>query len=256
MVRALYVGDASALIGPQFIQSPYLLETKGFSVNIWCKPVLDALNADSDIEVVHMPAWVAHREFPSSTEELAKFNVVILSDVEKDVILLYHDWTKAPMGPNRLKVIKDFVYGGGGLIMIGGWSSFTGRFGMGGYHGTPVEEALPVECLPIGDDREEKPEGVWIEAIDVNHPIMKDIPWGECPCFLGYNKLKVKPGAKVLAQTKDENKDPFIVVWDYGKGKGMAFASDISPHWAIAFMKWEYYPVFWRRVVKWLAGAL
>ena len=97
MIRVLYVGDASALIGPQFIQSPYLLETKGFSVHIWCKPVLDALSADPEIEVTHMPSWIAHREFPSSLEELQKFNVVVFSDVEKDGILLYHDWTKAPM---------------------------------------------------------------------------------------------------------------------------------------------------------------
>jgi uncharacterized membrane protein len=256
VIRVLYVGDASALIGPQFIQSPYLLETKGFSVHIWCKPVLDALSADPEIEVTHMPSWIAHREFPSSLEELQKFNVVVFSDVEKDVILLYHDWTKAPMGPNRLKLVKEFVEQGGGFIMIGGWSSFTGRFGMGGYHDTPVEEILPVECLPIGDDREEKPEGVWIEVADSNHPLMKDIPWDTCPCFLGYNKLKAKNGAQILAYTKDEKRDPFIVIWDYGKGRSMAFASDISPHWAIAFMKWEYYPQYWRRVVKWLAKAL
>jgi len=218
--------------------------------------VLDALSADPEIEVTHMPSWIAHREFPSSLEELQKFNVVVFSDVEKDVILLYHDWTKAPMGPNRLKLVKEFVEQGGGFIMIGGWSSFTGRFGMGGYHDTPVEEILPVECLPIGDDREEKPEGVWIEVADSNHPLMKDIPWDTCPCFLGYNKLKAKNGAQILAYTKDEKRDPFIVIWDYGKGRSMAFASDISPHWAIAFMKWEYYPQYWRRVVKWLAKAL
>jgi len=31
--------------------------------------------------------------------------------------------------------------------MIGGWSSFSGRFGTAAYQGTPVEEALPVNYI-------------------------------------------------------------------------------------------------------------
>jgi len=256
MVKVLYLGDASANLGPVVIASPYIVEVKGFSVNIWCQRVLDALNSDPEIEVTHMSSWVAQRELPSSIDELSKYDVVVISEVEKDSILLYHDWTKAPMGPNRLKLIKEFVTNGGGFIMIGGWFSFTGRLGMGAYHNTPVEEILPVECLPFGDDREEKPEGVWIEAVNIDHPIMRGIPWKECPCFLGYNKLKLKNDVTLLAQTKDKAKDPFISVWEYEKGRTMAFASDVSPHWAIAFMEWEYYPEFWKRTMKWLAGKI
>ena len=83
--------------------------------------------------------------------------------------------------------------------------------------------------------------------------MMKGIPWDDCPCFLGYNRIIAKKGAKVLARTKGSN-DPFIVTWKYGKGSAIAFASDISPHWAVAFQKWDYYGQFFIQTVKWMAG--
>lgn len=221
-------------------------------MHIWCQPVLDALNSDPDIEVKHLTNWDAYRDFPRSPEDFTEYDVVFLSDVESEVLLLYPEWTQAPMGPNRLRSLRDYVEKGGSFGMIGGWSSFSGRFGTAAYQGTPVEEALPVNCIPAGDDRVETPEGTWIEALDTEHPIMKGIPWDDCPCFLGYNRIIAKKGAKVLARTKGSN-DPFIVTWDFGKGKSMAFASDISPHWAIAFQKWDHYGQFFIQTVKWMA---
>ena len=48
--------------------------------------------------------------------------------------------------------------------------------------------------------------------------------------------------------------DPFVVVGDYGKGKSMAFASDIAPHWGAGFMKWQGYDQFWIQAIRWLAA--
>ncbi|MGQ9616921.1 MAG: glutamine amidotransferase [Spirochaetota bacterium] len=254
MIKVLYVGDAAGVLGPRFIASPFNLENKGFSIHIWCQPVLDALRADGEIEVTHMTNWDAYRDFPKTPEEFRKYNVVFLSDVESEVLLLYPEWTKAPMGPNRLRSLRDYVANGGALCMIGGWSSFSGRFGTAAYQNTPVEEALPVNCIPAGDDRVETPEGTWVEVLDTGHPVTGGIPWDKCPCFLGYNRIIAKEGATVLARTKEKG-DPFIVVWEFKKGRSMAFASDVSPHWAVAFQKWEYYGQFFRQMVRWLARA-
>ena len=54
--------------------------------------------------------------------------------------------------------LKAYVERGGGLLMVGGYYSFQGINGGARYHGTPVEEVLPVEILPY-DDRVEVPEG-------------------------------------------------------------------------------------------------
>jgi uncharacterized membrane protein len=222
MIKVLYVGDAAGVLGPSFIASPFNVENKGFSFHIWCQPVLDALNSDPKIEVVHLTNWDAYRDFPRTPEDFAKYNVVFLSDVESEVLLLYPEWTQAPMGPNRLKSLRKYTADGGSLCMIGGWSSFS---------------------------------GTWIEILKPDHPIIKGIPWNDCPCFLGYNRIIAKEGADIIARTK-ETHDPFIVTGTFGKGRTMAFASDISPHWAVAFQKWEHYGEFFRRTVRWLAKAV
>jgi len=141
--------------------------------------------------------------------------------------------------------------------MIGGWSSFSGRFGHGGYYDTPVEEALPVYCLKGVDDRVEMPEGVRVNVIPeyADHPILKGIPWNEAPVLEGFNKIIPKENANVLATVGDgEHEHPLIVTWHYGNGKAMAFASDCSPHWAEFFQPWEYYGQFWRQAIEWLGS--
>jgi len=255
-IRVLYVGDAGVMLGPNIIASPFYYEQKGYEVHIWCQPVLDALNAEKDITVEHMTNWRALKEFPETPAAIAaKYDVVVLSDIEQEVLVLY-PWERmqdTPMGPNRLESIREFVRNGGGLIMIGGWESFTGRRGIGDWGGTPVEEALPVTCLQVNDDRREAPQGVHIETLVKDHPVTKGIDWNSCPMFTGYNRIVAKPEANVLARVKEFG-DPFIIVREFGKGRSMAFASDISPHWGAGFQKWENYGRSFVQAIRWLAG--
>ena len=247
MASILYVGDGSAPLR-MVITSPFTVEFKGFGTYVWSVDFLRALS-EAGHAVTHMQNWEAHANFPKSPEELARYELVILSDVERDVLLLYPDRERAPMGADRLRTIREYVRAGGALMMLGGWSSFTGRLGVAMYGGTPVEETLPVECLAVTDDRVEAPEGVYAEAVLPDHPIMRDIPWAECPMFLGYNRVKLKDGAVLLARVGD---DPFIAAWDFGKGRAVAFTSDCAPHWATAFVSWPHYPRFWAQTVAWL----
>lgn len=253
-IRVLYVGDAGVLLGPNIVASPFYFETKGYEEHIWCQPVLDALNAESDITVEHMTTWRALAEFPETPEAIAaKYDVVILSDIEQESLVLY-PWSRfmdAPMGPNRLVSIREYVRNGGGMAMIGGWQSFTGRRGIGNWGNTPVEEALPVKCLEINDDRHECPEGVHIETLVPDHPILNNIKWETCPVFTGYQRIIAKPGSQILARVKEFG-DPFCVVHTYGKGRSMAFASDVSPHWGSGFQRWDNYGKFFVQAVRWL----
>jgi len=210
---------------------------------------LNALKKYEDVDVTHMPNHVALTDFPKTVEEMKKYDVVIFSDTGKNTIQLYPDMFTVPMGPNRLDVLRDYVFQGGGFCMGGGWNCFEGIRGIPGYHDTQVEEVLPVNMLPY-DDRVEKPQGVKPLITREDHSILKGIE-SEWPVFLGYNKVYAKSNATVLA-TIDDN--PFIVVGDYGKGRTMAFTSDLSKHWGTAFIEWKDYAAFWRNAVKWRAG--
>jgi uncharacterized membrane protein len=255
-MKILYAGDAASKIGPIFVASPFNFEVKGYSHHIWGQPLINALK-EGGIEVIHMTNEQAISDFPRTVEGLAEYDVVILSDCECEVLALYPFWIPGTPLPrtNRLKAIREYTNNGGGLLMIGGWSSFSGRFGHGGYYNTPVEEALPVTCLKGHDDRVEAPEGAHVNIKNPHHAIVKGIPWEESPVFAGFNRIVPKEGAEVLATIgdgKDEN--PLIVVGKFGKGRAMAFASDCSPHWAEYFQPWKYYGQFWRQAMLWLAA--
>jgi uncharacterized membrane protein len=258
-MKVLYTGDASANLGPIFVASPFNVEVKGFSTHVWGQPLIDALQAEGDIEVHHMTPHVAIAQFPRTVEDLSQYDVVIISDCECEVLALYPFWIPGTPLPrtNRLKAIREYTRQGGGLLMVGGWTSFSGRFGHGGYYDTPVEEALPVTCLKGMDDRVETPEGSHVKVLKPEHPVVAGIPWDECPVFEGFNRIIPKEGAEVLANIDDgETQYPLIVTWTFGKGRAMAFASDCSPHWAAYFQPWKYYGQFWRQAVRWLAKKL
>src|SRR5574337_1178415 len=254
-IRVLYVGDSSVTLGAVGAGSNFTYDQRGVSFEIAAQKILDAWRRNPRYEVSYLTGWDALAQFPETPEALGRYDVVILSDVDSDSLVLYPQDRagRAPMGPNRLKSIREYVRQGGALAMIGGYATFTGRHNAGNYHGTPVEEALPVNCLAQDDDRMETPEGVMVDVKQPQHPLMRGIEWSPSPIFNGYNRLEVKKGAEVLAAFK-ETGDPLIVVWSFGKGRAMAFASDIAPHWGAGFQEWKYYEQFWNQALDWLAS--
>lgn len=207
---------------------------------------------EAGLEVEYMPNHVAVEHFPYTAAELAeKYDVIVLSDAPADSFLLPHAvFVKGERRPNRLAAIGEFVKGGGGLLMIGGYMSFSGFEGRGRFSLTPLAEVLPVEML-VHDDRIESPEGVVPTVTAGDHAIFSGIE-GEWPYFLGYNRFAAKEGATTLATV---GADPFIVVGTHGEGRVSTFASDCSPHWGSPeFMAWGSYAPFWTQLVEWTAG--
>ncbi|MCB1469159.1 MAG: cytoplasmic protein, partial [Rhizobiaceae bacterium] len=113
----------------------------------------------SEFDVTFMPAHEAQRDFPQTIEALSGYDAVVLSDLGSNTLLLHPDtWVHSKPTPNRLRLIRDYVGAGGGLLMFGGYYSFQGINGGARYRRTHVEDALPVSCMAI-DDRVEVPEG-------------------------------------------------------------------------------------------------
>ncbi len=200
-------------------------------------------------------AHAAARDFPLTLEGLRAYDAVILSDIGSNTLLLHPDtFLLSKPTPNRLKLIRDYVAKGGGLLMIGGYYSFQGINGGARYHGTPVEDVLPVEILPY-DDRVEVPEGFAPVVADRRHPILAGFR-GDWPHLLGFNEVKVKPGAQLLATVSaDYGSKPLLVAGTHGRGRSLAWTSDIGPHWLPPdFAAWKGYARLWRQALGWLIG--
>ncbi|MFN8630485.1 MAG: glutamine amidotransferase [Chloroflexota bacterium] len=211
----------------------------------------DAMAATPDVEVTHIPNHLVTSTFPTTVEQLRQYDVVIISDCGRNNLTMYPNMFVVPMGPDRLQVIADYVRQGGALIMAGGWLSFQGYQTKASYHGTPVEDVLPV-TISAFDDRVETTAGAAVSVVAGDHDVLAGIP-AAWPQFLGYQRLEPKPGAEVLATVGEG--DPLITVWQVGEGRSMAFASDLAPHWGTDFVKWSHYGDFWRGAIAWLSRA-
>jgi uncharacterized membrane protein len=223
--------------------------------HLGAEPLVGALK-DSAFDLRYMPSHEAQRDFPQTPEAIAAYDAVILSDIGSNTLLLHPDtWIHGRRTPNRLRSLKAFVENGGGLLMVGGYYSFQGINGGARYHGTPVEDVLPVDILPY-DDRVEAPEG-FIPTIKLEaHPIVAGLE-GVWPSLLGFNEVKPKPGATIIATVSAEYSErPLLVAGSFGKGRTLAWTSDIGPHWLPPeFAAWPGYARLWRQALEWLVGA-
>lgn len=220
-------------------------------VHIGCAHLLVVLRAAGH-EVTHMRSHDVAEHFPLTLEGLDDYDVVILSDIGANSLLLPPQvFEEGRRTPNRLKLLKEWVALGGGLLMAGGYLSFQGFQAKANYHGSPIEEILPVKILP-SDDRVEAPEGVCGVLTEMSHPVTTGMD-GEWPYILGYQRLIARDDALVLAEVDGH---PLVAVRTVGEGRTMAFASDISPHWAPQeFMDWDGYAALFDNAITWLAGA-
>jgi uncharacterized membrane protein len=202
-------------------------------------------------DVTFMPNHVAAVDFPYTAGELGAWDVVLLSDIGSNTLLVPPaTFARFEAKPNRLAVLRDWVRAGGGLAMIGGYLSFQGIEGKANYRATPLAEVLPVK-LEAGDDRVESPEEAEPSLTGEQHPIVDGLP-DRWPAILGYQRAVPRPWGSVLARV---GRDPLVVAGTVGEGRALAYMTDIGPHWAPpAATEWDGYGRLWDQAVRWLAG--
>jgi uncharacterized membrane protein len=194
--------------------------------------------------------------FPETREELFSYRGIVLGSVEA-----------SSFTGDQLRMISDFVSErGGGLLMLGGRSSFA----EGGYAGTPVADALPVE-LPNG--RQGKP---FFHEVKVNLTPAGSIvaqtqiagsesesakKWKTMPVVTSVNDIGgVKPGATTLLDGSTPaggNHSIVLASQRYGRGKAAAFAIQDSWLWQMRNdtpVEDVTYQTFWRQTLRWLVS--
>ena len=121
---------------------------------------LKAALEEGGYEFTFLPNHLATEEFPFTMDGLRQYDLIILSDIGANTLLLPTlTFTRSQIQPNRCSLIKNYVLEGGALLMIGGYLTFSGVDAKGKWQDTPVQDVLPVRILPT-DDRMEHCEGV------------------------------------------------------------------------------------------------
>jgi uncharacterized membrane protein len=162
-------------------------------------------------------------EFPVNelfTTHLPSFDAVILQDIDAARYKLVQ----------HLPRLARYVESGGGLIMVGGPSSFAG----GKYAQTPIDAVLPVEQMSGGDAFDAAPFiPDYTEAgrvAPVTHAL-RDLLGDALPTMHGANVLgAARPGSIVLwehpKRRAGEAPMPVLALGEAGDGRSIALAVD------------------------------
>ena len=180
----------------------------------------------------------------------------MISDVGALTLLVTPDARAGHVGINRLEVLKAYVESGGGLMLAGGYMGFQGMFGTARFHDTPSKTSCPSVVCPIATAWRCR-KACRPPSCSPSHPIFAGIegPW---PPILGMNKLDFRSdgSSQLLATCHYRGTDwPLLAVRNHGRGRTVAWATDIGPHWLSQdFLGWPLYGKLMANIVRWLAG--
>ncbi len=251
MSKIYYAGDWAVLTGPVFAETPFYYSHKGleiFNYGVWLK---EALESDGRHQVESVSAWDFYKLAPGAYEAiLEQYPVLVFSDVDAKLFQLAPGFfdrqkfgTRVLTFPDRIRLTLEAVEKGTSAMFLGGWYSFTGEMGKGGWGRTPLRRLLPVECLEY-EDLVESTEGFTAEVTPEGEAAFAGIDFRTFPPILGYNRTRPLDGCPVLLRVR-ETGDPLLAVRAYGRGCVLAYTSDPAPHWGCNFVFWEHYRKFW-----------
>jgi uncharacterized membrane protein len=191
--------------------------------------------------------------FPKDENDLFRYHAIILDEIEAGFFT--HD---------QLSLIQQFVsQRGGGLLMLGGKSSF----GEGGFAHTAVAETLPVYLDRVVTDTQNSNYSLkltregwlqpWIRLRANEQDEQKRLT--QMPGFHSLSFVDaIKPGASILAEmdTPQGKSVPALVVQPFGRGRSAALLVGDLWRWDLRRPEGEESDLgkAWRQVVRWLVA--
>ena len=255
MAKIYYVGDWAVLTGPVFAETPFNYAHKGLDIFNYGKWLKEALESGGEHSVESVATWDFYKMGPGEWEKvLESYDVLIFSDVEAKIFQLAPGFfdrekfgKKVLTFPDRIRLTVEAVRNGKKAMFLGGWLSFTGEMGKGGWNRTGLREILPVTCLDY-EDLVESTEGFTAkQTADRNE--FRGIDLDSMPPILGYNRTLPREGFDVLLTVR-ETGDPLLAAGTAGEGRVLAYMSDPAPHWGCNFVYWDHYAEFWLRCLR------
>jgi len=190
--------------------------------------------------------------FPLTPEELFSYEALILDDVEAEFFSV-----------DQANLVRRFVSErGGGLLMLGGAESFR----EGGYHRTPIGDALPVYLdhreppTPLGELQWNLSREGWLQpwARLRNNESAERIRLEEMTTFQVLNQVGgVKPGASIISTVQDQpgRELPALVTQRFGRGRTACLLVGDFWRWGMRDAEGrEDLNQTWRQIARWLVA--
>jgi uncharacterized membrane protein len=256
VAKVFYIGDWAVALGPVFAETPFNYAYKGLETYRYDHYLRDAIESTGVHTCDTASTWDFYAMPPGRYEQiLDAYDVVVFSDVElKNFQLAPQFFDRKVFGneiityPDRVRLTVEAVTSGLRVMFLGGWLSFTGEMGKGGWGRSRLAEILPVRCLDT-EDLVESTEGFHMAPTD--NGMFANVDPATAPPLLGYNRTLRRDDATVHAEVA-ETGDPLLATRRHGEGAALAFMSDPAPHWGCNFVQWDRYQAFWAGCVDYL----
>jgi uncharacterized membrane protein len=261
MAKIYYIGDWAVMCGPVFAETPFNYAYKGLELYNYGRWLKEALDSSGQHQVKSVPTWEFYKLGPGEYERvLDEYDVLIFSDVEaKNFQLAPSFFDRQKFGtailtyPDRVRLTVEAIQAGKAALFLGGWLSFTGEMGKGGWNRTGLRDILPVRCSDF-EDLVESTEGFTAQVTNEGRAVFQDIDFDTFPPILGYNKTVPRESCTTLL-TVAETGDPLVTVGTSVQGKVLAYMSDPAPHWGCNFVFWKQYADFWLRCIEYVVNS-
>ena len=259
MAKVFYIGDWAVSPGPIFAETPFNYSYKGLQTYRYDHYLKNAIESTGRHTCDTCSTWDFYGMEPGRYEEiLDEYDVIVFSDVEvKNFQLAPQFFDRNVFGsgiityPDRVRLTVEAIEAGTHAMFMGGWLSFNGEMGKGGWGRSRLAEALPVECLAT-EDLVENTEG--FHMLRTTDGLFDGIDVGTAPPVLGYNRTLPLEDSVVHIEVA-ETGDPLLVTCTRGDGRTLAYMSDPAPHWGCNFVQWDRYADFWAGAVDFLTAA-
>src|SRR5437879_880038 len=147
---------------------------KGLDLYYYGKWLKQALESGGRHQVADVPTWEFYNLPPGAYEEILRtHDVLIFSDVEAKNFQLHPQFfdrsklgTRILTFPDRIRLTIEAVTAGIRVMFLGGWLSFTGEMGKGGWNRTRRNEIPPGRGLDQAE---------WIESTEGRNAALKGI---------------------------------------------------------------------------------
>jgi uncharacterized membrane protein len=139
--------------------------------------------------------------FPGSYDELFRYDVVVLSDVNYRAL-----------GDIAAEMVCDYVEQGGSLLVTGG----PYALGNGEFEETRFLQVLPVELAGPFDLKWAGRDNSWPLTPASESPLTGGVPFAGDPRVFWHHSVRERAGAEVVLRAGEQ---PALVLGSYGKGK-------------------------------------
>ncbi|MGE5304230.1 MAG: glutamine amidotransferase [Alphaproteobacteria bacterium] len=261
--KMLYAQEAAKAVARQ-LKDNDLLAVVGFDVSPFVVVPMETvgrLRATVETQIGRLKPGGQTYFYPALLE--AKRQIERANSNRKHVILISDGETRGTQGEliDLVNVMKNEMKITVSAVAIGTEADIRimkriSQYGGGLFHHTIDPSTLPQIVLQqLQNDSREAPqaEKPYVPIQERTSEVLAGFPIRSYPTLRGYMETELKRDAHLdLAIPREDRKAPLMASWHYGRGKSLAWTTDLDGRWSRSWIQWPELQRFWDKVFAWL----